>query len=137
MPRVVPHVVMTCCLTALALPAAAQDSDWALQGNDPVAYFDEGTAESGRSDILLEWRGKVYHFQSEDNMMRFEANPRSYAPQFGGLCVVALSQGREVPGDPQVFAIHDGRLYLMRDPAARAQFLADPDTVIGAARAHK
>lgn len=129
-----PRALFALACAAVALPAAAQEGDWALQGNDPVAYFDEGSAESGRSDIMLEWRGKIYHFQSEDNLMRFESNPRNYAPQFGGLCVVALSEGREVPGDPDIFVIHDGRLYLMRDPAARSQFLSSTEAIIAAAR---
>ncbi|MFB2532360.1 YHS domain-containing (seleno)protein [Paracoccus sp. p4-l81] len=124
-------------MTALPLPAAAQHyGNWALSGNDPVAYFDEGEATSGRSDISLEWRGKVYHFTSEDNLFQFESNPHGYSPQFGGLCVRALSQGRRVQGDPQVFVMYQGKLYLMADEAARQVFMADPEAVIAGARDH-
>lgn len=105
-----------------------------MEGHDPVAYFDAGEATSGRSDLMLEWRGEIYHFASEDNLLQFESNPRSYVPQFDGLCVGALAEGRKVPGDPAIFVLYDGALYLMRSPEVRDQFLADPEGTIAAAR---
>lgn len=132
--RALMTLALVAALSPLAAARAVAQEDWALEGHDPVAYFDEGEATSGRSDLMLEWRGAIYHFASEDNLLQFESNPRSYVPQFDGLCVGALAEGREVPGDPAIFVLHDGALYLMRDPAVREQFLADPEGMIDAAR---
>ncbi len=42
----------------------------------------------------------------------FQAQPEVYAPQYGGYCAYALSQGATAPGDPNVWQIVDGKLYL-------------------------
>ncbi len=120
-------------LSLLTVPVAhAQEGmdAWALDGNDPIGYFEGGAVMSGRSDLSLEWRGRLYHFASEDNLMRFESNPRSYTPQFEGLCVVALSEGRRVAGDPSIFVLYQGELFLMQDEVSRALFLSNPDLII-------
>lgn len=117
---------------AVALPAAAQD--WALNGFDPVGYFVQGRAVPGEPDIVTRWRGKSWHFASEENRLMFEANPRAYAPGFGGYCPVALSEGVRESGDPRQFVIIGQRIYLLRSAAAARQLMADPRTVLTKAR---
>ncbi|MDT1061870.1 YHS domain-containing (seleno)protein [Paracoccus sp. CPCC 101403] len=114
---------------------AAQAQDWALDGMDPVSYSREGAAIPGRSDIVTMWRGKSWHFATEDNRTAFEANPRAFAPGLGGLCVVALSEGRSEPGNPRYFAVIGQRTYLLRSEAARRRLLADPQHVLMQAKA--
>ncbi|MTH78550.1 YHS domain-containing (seleno)protein [Paracoccus aestuariivivens] len=116
-------------------PQLASAQDWALNGIDPVAYGQEGAAIPGRSDIVTMWRGKTWHFVSENNRDRFEANPRAFAPGLGGLCVVALSEGRSEPGNPRYFAIIGQRTYLLRTEAARERLLADPQRILMRAKA--
>lgn len=120
-------------LAPLAGRAAAQD--WALDGIDPVAYSTAGSAVPGRADIVTLWRGKAWHFASPDNRDRFEANPRAYTPELGGLCVVALAEGRAEPGNPRYFAVIGQRTYLLRSEAARRRLLTDPAPVLERARA--
>lgn len=115
-------------LAALPLPALAEA--WALGGMDAVAYRSQGAAVEGRSDVVTNWAGLNWHFASEENRAAFEANPREYAPGFGGLCPVSLVEGRPQPGDPRVFAIIGERLYLIRSVQAREQLLADPRGVL-------
>lgn len=68
-------------MTALLLcPLAAVAQDWALEGYDPVGYVAQGRPVPGRSDIATMWKGKIWHFASEDNRARFEADPQGYAP---------------------------------------------------------
>lgn len=120
----------------LSLPSAgAQAQDWALDGIDPVSYANEGAAVPGRSDIVTTWRGKAWHFATEQNRNTFEANPKAFAPGFAGLCVVALSEGRSEPGNPRYFAVIDKRTYLMRSEGARARFLAHPTETLSRAKA--
>ena len=126
-------LVLTLLLTlAPALPAAAQD--WAVGGFDPVGYAQAGRALPGRSDIATMWRGQLWHFSSEENRARFEADPRSYAPALGGMCPVSVVEGRPQPGDPRHFALVGGRLYLLESGAAERRLMQDPTGITQAAR---
>jgi len=115
-----------------AFPAIAQD--WALGGFDPVGYANSGRAVPGRSDIATMWRGKLWHFASEENRARFESDPRSFMPDFDGICPVSLSQGRPQRGDPRYFAVVKGHLYLLESGAAERAFLQNSEEVLGHAR---
>lgn len=117
-----------------ASPALAQD--WALDGMDPVSYAVAGAAVPGRADLVTHWRGKAWHFVSEDHRSQFEANPKAYAPGMDGLCIVALSEGRPEPGNPRHFVVVGKRTYFVRSEAARAKFLADPQRVLTQAQAN-
>lgn len=115
-----------------ALPAAAQD--WAVGGFDPVGYAAAGRAVPGRSDISTMWKGRLWHFASEENRATFEADPRSYAPALDGMCPVSIADGHPRPGDPRHFAILGGRLYLLESDAAERQLKASPQQIIERAR---
>ena len=112
--------------TALLLPLAALAQDWALGGYDPVAYVTRNAAIEGQGDISTSWRGKQYHFVSEENRALFEANPRAYTPGFDGLCVVALTEGRSEPGDPRQFVTIGQRVYFVGTEGRRRELLSHP-----------
>ena len=86
------------------MPAAAQGG-WGLEGHDPVSYFTDGVPRAGRADVVVKWRGQMWHFSTFENRAAFEANPAQFAPRFRGYCVVALAGGRLSPGNPGVFVI--------------------------------
>lgn len=120
----------------LWLPAGgAYAQNWALNGMDPVAYGLMDAAVPGRNDIVTLWHGKAWHFANEENRATFEANPRAYAPGLGGLCVVALSEGRSEPGNPRYFVVIGQRTYLLRSEIARQRILANPQTILMRAKA--
>lgn len=114
----------------LAAPLPSFANNWALGGMDAVAYRSQGAAVAGRSDLVTQWAGQNWHFSTEANRAAFEANPRAFAPGFGGLCPVSLAEGRPQPGDPRHFAIIGERLYLARSAAARQQLLAAPRDIL-------
>lgn len=114
-----------------ALPACADD--WAMGGFDAVSFAQSSQPLPGRSDIATMWKGELWHFASEENRARFEADPRSYAPAFGGLCPVALSQGRRLPGDPRHFVIIGDKLYLLRSDRAERRFKAEHRAILARA----
>ncbi|MEE2860174.1 MAG: YHS domain-containing (seleno)protein [Paracoccus sp. (in: a-proteobacteria)] len=116
-----------------ALPAAAQD--WALGGFDPVGYVSAGRPVPGRSDIATMWRGMIWHFASEENRTRFEADPRAYAPRLGGMCPLSIIEGDPEPGDPRHFLVRQDGLYLFRSAEAGRKVRGNPDEVLGRARA--
>jgi YHS domain-containing protein len=87
----------------------------AVGGYDPVAYFIEGKPIKGKPDITLTWKGVTWRFASEKNRDLFQAQPEAYAPQYGGYCAWAVSQGYTAKGDPRYWKLVDGKLYLNYD----------------------
>jgi YHS domain-containing protein len=103
----------------LAAPAMAEDpvytgtlSDLAVSGYDPVAYFTEGKPVEGSSDFEYEWNGATWRFANAKNLETFKADPAAYAPQYGGYCAWAVSQGYTASSDPDAWKIVDNKLYL-------------------------
>ena len=84
----------------------------AIRGVDPVAYFSQGATVQGSADHALMWDGATWHFSSVANMEMFTANPRAYAPQYGGYCAFAMSKGYIATSVPEAWTIHDQKLYL-------------------------
>lgn len=84
----------------------------AIYGYDTVAYFTQNKAVKGNKKITTEWRGALWHFSSEEHKAMFVAEPEKYAPQYGGYCAYAMSDGRLVGIDEDAFTILDGKLYL-------------------------
>ncbi|MBN7786016.1 hypothetical protein JYP51_13880 [Ponticoccus gilvus] len=138
------HLVLTgLAAPALALPAAARDRapeiyaelGVAIDGSDPVAYFD-GTGPVMGADHGLMWRGATWYFASHANAARFEADPKAYAPQFGGYCAYAAARGYLAPTVPEAWTLHEGRLYLNASLRARALWLSDIEGNIARGRAN-
>ena len=105
----------------------------ALHGFDPVAYFAERRAVPGLAEFERETGGATWRFRNEGNMAAFAADPGAYAPRFAGYDPLALGRGVVTAGNPLVWLIHDGRLFLFFDDGARAAFAADPHGSIAAA----
>jgi YHS domain-containing protein len=108
-------LIFALCLLA-ALPAAAQtvnaENGVAVQGTDVVAYFRAGRAVPGRAEFVHVWNGATWRFSSAENRDAFAAEPARFAPQYGGFCAWAVSQGYRAPIDPDAWRIVDGRLFL-------------------------
>lgn len=108
----------------------------AIGGYDPVAFFEHGAAEPGRRGHAVMWKGVVWRFASARNQARFEANPRAYAPAFGGYCAFAMSQGMLADGNPKLWAIVDGELFLLNNPEAKGDWATRRGELIAQARLH-
>jgi hypothetical protein len=108
----------------------------ALGGYDAVSYFFEGVPRVGAADQALRWRGAIWQFATLANRLTFEANPRAFAPRFGGYCAWSMSQGHLELASPLAFALHGGRLFMARDPGALARWRTDIPGHIAAAEAH-
>ena len=84
----------------------------ALEGYDPVSYFDQNPSE-GKQSLQYEYNGIIYLFASAQNLSKFKANPGKYEPAYGGWCAYAMgASGEKVKVDPETFKIIDGKLYL-------------------------
>ena len=97
----------------------------AINGYDAVAYFTAGAPVKGRSDFAVMWKGAIWQFSSLQNREAFEADPRSFAPQYGGYCAYAMSLGRHVSTAPEAWSIVAGKLYLIHTTAVRRLWARD------------
>lgn len=84
----------------------------AVDGTDVVAYFTQGAPVAGSADITHQWRGVTWRFASTANRDSFAANPERFAPQYGGYCAYAVSEGYTASTVPEAWKIVDGKLYL-------------------------
>jgi YHS domain-containing protein len=112
---------LTITPVVIATPAAFADKDpvytgrfsnTAVEGHDAVAYFTQGKPVKGSKDFSTEYQGAEFRFASAENLATFKADPAKYAPQYGGYCAWAVSQGMTAKGDADHWAIVDGKLYL-------------------------
>jgi len=99
--------------------------DSAINGYDTVAYFTDGEPIEGRADIAVMWKGVVWQFNSQAHREAFEANPRAYAPQFGGYCAYGVALGYWDRTEPEAWQIVNGKLYLIRSPHVQRLWMQD------------
>ncbi|MBY5990076.1 YHS domain-containing (seleno)protein [Roseovarius atlanticus] len=118
----------------LARPVMADEPRWyqnrayAANGADVVAYFGlepgaDGVA--GSDEFVTEWNGAKWRFSTAANQAAFEADPQKYAPQFGGYCSWAVSQGYTAHGDKDAWTVHGGKLYLNYNKSVRQRWSGD------------
>ncbi len=100
-------------------------SDLAVGGYDTVAYFRDGRPVEGSRDFTHDWNGATWRFASAANRDAFQADPETYAPQYGGYCAWAVSQGYTASADPEAWHIHEGKLYLNYSKGVQRQWQQD------------
>ncbi len=119
---------LTIAATAISFAHAAyageqyvDETGFAVSGYDVVAYFDlpqnpvgqtQTAPVSGDKAITAEHNGAVFAFSSHANRDTFVANPTKYMPQYDGHCAYGVAKGGKVPGNPTLWRIVDGKLYL-------------------------
>lgn len=106
---------------ALAGEQYVDGTHFAVSGYDVVSYFalkaspvgaDQPAPLPGRTDITATYNGATFAFATEANRAAFEADPARFAPQFDGHCAYGVAKGGKVPGNPTLWRIVDGKLYL-------------------------
>lgn len=93
-------------------PAVYNTDGVAVDGSDVVAYFTQGAPVKGSPEFAHVWNGVTWHFASAENRDAFAANPAVYAPQYGGYCAWAVSNGYTASTVPEAWRIVDDKLYL-------------------------
>ena len=108
-------------------------SDEAIKGYDPVAYFTENKPVKGSEDYSFEYKGAQWLFSSKENLEMFKNNPGKYEPQYGGYCAYAVSQNKTASIKPELFTIHEGKLYLNYNASINEKWRKQKDSFIEAA----
>lgn len=103
-----------------ATPAKVEDGAVVLKGLDPVALVEgkEVAGAEGFTSTLGKFR---YRFATAEHKARFDAAPDRFAVQ-GEKCTVMT----KVPASPDLFLVHDGKIFLFGSPRCQASFRADP-----------
>lgn len=94
---------------------------FAVSGYDVVSYFSlpqsrlgqpQASPLPGNAAITATFNDATFAFATEANRDAFLANPAAYVPQYDGHCAYGVAQGGKVPGNPTLWRIVDGKLYL-------------------------
>ncbi len=127
--------VLTLLFSAVVASATAQAGEdqiytglfnnRAAGGYDVVAYFSGGQPVKGSKKFQTEYKGAEWRFASQAHLDAFLKAPEKYAPQYGGYCAWAMGRGYAAKGDPQVWRIVDGKLYLNYDESVRKKWEMD------------
>lgn len=105
----------------MAGPQYIDESGYAASGYDVVAYFGleqspigerQPAAVPGKASLTAEYNGATFAFANEANREKFVADPARYAPQYDGFCAYGVTHGGKAPGNPHLWRIVDGKLYL-------------------------
>ena len=117
-------------LALFGLACYAQAADYthstpAVQGYDVVSYHTGKRPVRGNGNFVAAHDGATYQFSSSDNQKAFVTNPEKYVPAYGGYCAFGTSVGKKFIGDPEVWRIVDGRLYLNLDTGIQTEWLKD------------
>ena len=105
----------------------------AIGGYDPVAFYIESKPVAGSPDFELEYSGAIWRFRNIGNREAFAARPDIYMPKFGGYDPVGVAHGVAVAGNPGVWAITGGQLFLFYDRDRLAAFAADAQRITSVA----
>lgn len=108
-----------------ATPEVYNEGGIAVDGSDVVGYFTEGKPVAGDPAITHDYMGVTWQFSSEANRDLFAADPAAYAPQYGGYCAYAVSQGYTASTVPEAWSIVDDKLYLNFSTSVRRRWERD------------
>jgi YHS domain-containing protein len=86
-----------------------------VQGYDLVSYRTSEKPLRGNGNHVVEHHGITYQFVNEENKETFAKDPHKYLPAYGGYCAYGVAVGKKFVGDPDVWKVLDGTLYLNLD----------------------
>ncbi len=96
-----------------------------VSGYDVVSYQTGEKPLRGNGNHIAVHEGVTYLFVNEANRKAFERDPERYVPAFGGYCAYGVSVGKKFVGDPDVWRVVDGRLYLNLDTSIQQTWAKD------------
>lgn len=97
----------------------------ALKGFDAVALVHDKQIKGKENLSVVRGRFK-YLFANKANLQKFEKNPELYEVQKNGECTFMPG----VPGDPDLWEVYEGKIYLFGTPMCRERFNLSPQTIL-------
>lgn len=120
--------VASALIASITVTVAAEVSDYdlpAVGGYDLVSYHQESGPIRGSGFNVSIHEGIPYLFSTEENKLKFEADPLAYLPAYNGYCAMGVALGKKFHTDPKVYDIVDGTLYLNLDGGIQSKWSAD------------
>ena len=96
-----------------------------MGGYDLVSYQEGRKPLQGNGNHLVRHDGVNYLFASKANADTFSADAEKYLPAYGGYCAYGAAVGKKFIGDPTVWEVVDGRLYLNLDNGVKKIWIED------------
>ena len=102
--------------------SAARDVVPGLEGLDPVMLV-QGREVQGNLKITVTRGAFQYFFASEENKAVFDKDPARYEIQLDGACA---RMGPPVTGNPDLYSVYQGRIYIFGSGECETRFEATP-----------
>ena len=116
-------LILIIFVSAAAAQNAAQETLIPLEGLDPV-MLSQGKEVQGDMKFKVT-RGRFqYLFANEETKATFEKDPAKYEIQLDGHCA---RMGAPTTGDPDLYAVHNGRIYIFGSEECQTRFKATPE----------
>jgi YHS domain-containing protein len=120
---------LACAAALVVLPrvgAAAQSAQRPpvipLEGLDAVMLL-QGKEVQGKEDLAVVRGNFKYIFSTGENKAAFEKEPERYAVQLDGVCP---RMGAPSRGNPDLWTVHEGKIYLFASENCKKLFVAAP-----------
>lgn len=125
-------ILLSLLLLGYSLSALAEDAIYtsafnnrAISGYDAVSYFSDTGPVKGSKKFKTRFMNAEWRFASQQNLDTFLLAPEKYAPQYGGYCAWAVSEGYTAKGDPLQWKIHNDKLYLNYNADIKSKWEAE------------
>ncbi|HKG60792.1 MAG TPA: hypothetical protein VKB05_13615 [Pyrinomonadaceae bacterium] len=116
-------LILIVFIGAAAAQSPASDTVIPIEGLDPV-MLSQGKEVQGDLKYKVT-RGRFqYLFANEENKATFEKDPSKYEIQLDGHCA---RMGAPTTGDPDLYAVHNGRIYIFGSEECQTLFKAKPE----------
>lgn len=109
---------------AFAGPQYVDGTGYAVSGYDAVSYFNGGP-QPGKKEFTTTHNGAKFAFATAENLAKFQSSPAKYAPAYDGHCAYGVAQGGKVPGNPKLWKVVGGKLYLNITESVQSDWEAD------------
>lgn len=107
------------------LSADEANSVIGVGGYDLVSYQTSDKPIQGNENYTVQHDGVHYLFASKENADTFSNNKEKYLPAYGGFCAFGAAHGKKFDGDPTVWEVVDGRLYLNLNKSIQKRWTKD------------
>ena len=116
-------LILIVFISIAAAQSPASETLIPLEGLDPV-MLSQGKEVQGDLKYKVT-RGRFqYLFANEENKATFEKDPSKYEIQLDGHCA---RMGAPTTGDPDLYAVHNGRIYIFGSEECQTLFKAKPE----------
>jgi YHS domain-containing protein len=105
-----------------------------LNGYDVLSYYTNQRPLKGSPEYQIEYQGTKWYFVNKINMNKFKRNPEMYIPEFGGYSVWAIAHGKLIGGDPEIWKLVEGGLYLFCSERTRTKWMQERELINRLAR---